>query len=74
MKTVDAMLVLLKPEVLGLLSAEKHAMYRVILELIWTTGARISEMLALTSAFFLDDGYPQAGRRAPIQTQSAALA
>ncbi|WP_292046247.1 tyrosine-type recombinase/integrase [Marinobacter sp.] len=57
MKTVDAMLVLLKPEVLGLLSAEKHAMYRVILELIWTTGARISEMLALTSAFFLDDGY-----------------
>ncbi|ROT99908.1 site-specific integrase [Marinobacter sp. R17] len=58
LETVDAMPVyLLKPEVVGLLSAEKHAMYRLILDLMWTTGARISEVLALTPAHFVDDGY-----------------
>ncbi|MEJ2406331.1 MAG: hypothetical protein P8171_18945 [Candidatus Thiodiazotropha sp.] len=44
-------------EVLGLLRAEKHPTYRLILDLIWTTGARISEVLALTPASFIEDGY-----------------
>lgn len=48
---------LLKPEVLDLLDAEKHPTYRLILDLMWTTGARISEVLALTPVSFLDDGY-----------------
>ncbi|WP_288363815.1 site-specific integrase [uncultured Spongiibacter sp.] len=56
--TVDAMpAYLLKPEVLGLLDAEKHSTYRLILDLMWTTGARISEVLALTPSHFVDDGY-----------------
>lgn len=33
---------LLKPEILGLLDAKKHPTYRMILDLMWTTGARIS--------------------------------
>lgn len=58
LKTIDAMPVyLLKPEILTLLDAEKHPMYRLILDLMWTTGARISEVLALTPASFIDDGY-----------------
>lgn len=58
LKTIDAMpAYLLKPEVLGLLEAEKHPTYRLILDLMWTTGARISEILALTPASFIDDGY-----------------
>ena len=32
-------------------------MYRLILDLMWTTGARISEVLAITPASFIDDGY-----------------
>ncbi|MEJ1383653.1 MAG: tyrosine-type recombinase/integrase, partial [Candidatus Sedimenticola sp. (ex Thyasira tokunagai)] len=48
---------LLKPEVLMLLEAEKHPTYRLILDLMWTTGARISEVLALTPSSFIDDGY-----------------
>ncbi|MEX2576469.1 MAG: site-specific integrase [Halofilum sp. (in: g-proteobacteria)] len=48
---------LLKPEVLGLLAAEKHPTYRLILDLMWSTGARISEVLALTRASFIDNGY-----------------
>lgn len=56
--TSDAMpLYLLKPEVLGLLEAEKNATYRLILDLMWTTGARVSEVLALTRESFVDDGY-----------------
>ena len=56
--TVDAMpTYLLKPEVLGLLDAGKHPTYRLILDLMWTTGARISEVLALTSSHFINDGY-----------------
>lgn len=31
---------LLMPEVLSLLAAEKHATYRLILDLMWSTGAR----------------------------------
>lgn len=58
LKTIDAMPVyLLKPEVLALLDAEKHPTYRLILDLMWTTGARISEVLALTPSSFEDDGY-----------------
>lgn len=48
---------LLKPEVLELLAAEKHPTYRLILDLMWTTGARISEILALTPSSFIEDGY-----------------
>ena len=56
--TIDAMpAYLLKPEVLGLLDAEKHPTYRLILDLMWTTGARVSEVLALTPGHFRDDGY-----------------
>jgi len=37
--TVEAMpAYLLKPEILGLLDAEKHPTYRLILDLMWTTG------------------------------------
>ncbi|MEW8660688.1 MAG: tyrosine-type recombinase/integrase [Candidatus Thiodiazotropha endolucinida] len=58
LETVEQMPVyLLKPEVLGLLEAEKHPTYRLILDLMWTTGARISEVLALTPASFIADGY-----------------
>jgi site-specific recombinase XerD len=56
--TIDEMpLYLLKPEVLGLLDAEKHATYRLILDLMWTTGARVSEVLALIRESFVDDSY-----------------
>jgi integrase len=58
LKTVEQMPVyLLKPEVLGLLATEKHPTYRLILDLMWTTGARISEVLAPTPASFIEDGY-----------------
>ena len=58
LRTIDAMPVyLLKPEVVALLDAEKHPTYRLILDLMWTTGACISEVLALTPASFIDDGY-----------------
>lgn len=56
--TLDTMpAYLLKPEILGLLEAEKHPTYRLILDLIWSTGARISEVLVLTPSHFVDDGY-----------------
>lgn len=58
LETVDHMPVyLLKPEVLTLLEAEKHPTYRLILDLMWTTGARVSEVLALKPESFVDDGY-----------------
>ncbi|MBI2379534.1 MAG: site-specific integrase [Gammaproteobacteria bacterium] len=58
LQTLDAMPgYLLKPEVLALLDAEKEPMYRLIYDLMWTTGARVSEVLALTPASFVDDGY-----------------
>lgn len=58
LETIDAMPVyLLKPEVLGLLDAEKHPTFRLILDLMWTTGARVSEVLALTPTSFIEDGY-----------------
>lgn len=56
--TVDTMpAYLLKPEILGLLDAEKHPTYRLIDDLMWTTDARVSEVLALTPSHFFDDGY-----------------
>lgn len=56
--TIDHMpAYLLKPEVLALLDAEKHPTYRLILDLMWTTGARVSEVLALKPTSFIDDGY-----------------
>lgn len=48
---------LLKPEVLGLLESESHPMHRLILDLMWCTGARVSEVLAITPASFIDDGF-----------------
>jgi site-specific recombinase XerD len=58
LQTIDTMPVyLLKPEVLVLLGAEKHPTYRLILDLMWTTGARVSEVLALRPTSFVDDGY-----------------
>jgi len=39
---------LFKPEVVQLLAAETDPMIRLILDLLWTTGAKISEVLALT--------------------------
>lgn len=56
--TINAMpAYLLKPEVHGLLDAEKHLTYRLILDLMWVTGARVSEALALTPASLVHDGY-----------------
>lgn len=56
--TVDAMpAYLLKSEVNLLLDAEKNLAFRLIYDLMWTTGARVSEVLALTPAHFIDDGY-----------------
>lgn len=58
LKSIGSMPVyLLKPEVLRLLDAEKHPTYRLILDLMWTTGARISEVLGLKQSSFSDDGY-----------------
>jgi len=57
-KTINDMpMYLLKPEVLSLLQAEKNLTYRLILDLMWTTGARISEVLLLTPESFINDGY-----------------
>lgn len=58
LKIVDSMPVyLLKPEILGLLDAEKDPTRRLMLDLLWCTGARVSELLALTRESFLHDGY-----------------
>lgn len=58
LETLDTMpKYLLKPEVLTLLEAETHPMHRLILDLMWCTGARVSEVLAITPASFMDDGY-----------------
>ena len=55
--TIDHMpAYLIKPEVLALLDAEKHPSYRLILDLMWTTGAQVSEVLALKPTSFIDDG------------------
>ena len=48
---------LLKPEILKLLNKEKNQTYRLIYDLMWSTGARISEVLALTPACFSKERY-----------------
>ncbi|TNE95038.1 MAG: site-specific integrase [Gammaproteobacteria bacterium] len=56
--TVDQMpRYLLRPEVLGLLYSEKDPTYRLILDLMWSTGARVSEVLALSRESFIEDNY-----------------
>lgn len=56
--TIDGMPnYLLKLEVLALFAAEKHPTYRLILDLMWITGAEVAEVLVLTPASVLDDGY-----------------
>lgn len=56
--TVDAMpSYLLKPEALALIHSEPDPRYRLIMDLMWTTGGRVSEVLALTPQDFFDDGY-----------------
>ncbi|MDP2126333.1 MAG: tyrosine-type recombinase/integrase [Pseudohongiella sp.] len=58
MDTVQAMpAYLVKPEVLYLLDREKNPTYRLIMDLMWSTGARISEVLGLKPESFRDDGY-----------------
>jgi hypothetical protein len=60
--TIDAMpIYLFKPEVLALLDAEKQPSFRLILDLMWSTGARMSEVLAITPSSFVDDGYNYGG-------------
>ncbi len=43
---------LLKPEVLELLEYETNPMHNLILDLMWTTRARISEALAINPREF----------------------
>ncbi len=46
---------LLQPEVLNLLNAQKNATDRLIMDLLWGTGGRVSEILALTPSSFVQD-------------------
>jgi site-specific recombinase XerD len=48
---------LLKPELVKLLNYEHNPQQRLILDLMWTAGGRVSEILALTPASFSNDGY-----------------
>ncbi len=48
---------LLKPEIVNLVSNEHEHSYRLIMELMWSTGGRVSEILALTPERFKFDGY-----------------
>ncbi|WP_227551224.1 site-specific integrase [Kangiella sp. HZ709] len=48
---------LLKPEVNSILDCEPNPAYRLIIDLIWSTGGRVSEILALTPERFLFDGH-----------------
>jgi len=58
LRTIDGMPpYLLKPEVLALIEAEKHPTYRLILDLMWSTGARISEVLSLKPSSFFNKEY-----------------
>lgn len=57
LETIDAMpAYLFKPEVLALLQAEKHPTYRLIMDLMWSTGATVSEVLALRPDSFREYG------------------
>ncbi|GHD29521.1 tyrosine-type recombinase/integrase [Halioglobus pacificus] len=58
LETVDEMpAYLLKPEVVKLLNNEHNPQQRLILDLMWTVGGRVSEVLSLTPASFSNDGY-----------------
>ena len=58
LKTVQCMPdYLLKPEILYLLDHEKNPTYSLLLDLMWSTGARVSEVLAIRTNSFNDDGY-----------------
>jgi integrase len=46
---------LLKPEVLELLESEEDLQHRMVLDIMWLTGARISEVLALSRASFVQE-------------------
>ena len=48
---------LLRPEIAKLLSNAHNPQQRLILDLMWTAGGRVSEILALTPASFSNDGY-----------------
>jgi site-specific recombinase XerD len=54
---VDMPSYLLKPEITALLANEYDPEQRLILDLMWSAGGRVSEILALTPASFIDDGY-----------------
>lgn len=47
---------LLMPEVNKLIWAEKHPMYRLIMDVMWTTGAWVSEVLGITPDRMVDSG------------------
>lgn len=47
---------LLKPEVLAILEAEPDPRYRLLIDILWSTGARVSEALALTKSSFVEKG------------------
>ncbi|WP_299975541.1 site-specific integrase [uncultured Pseudoteredinibacter sp.] len=56
--TINAMpAYLLKPKILMLLDAEKQPTNRLILKLMWATGARVSGVLALKPTSFVDYSY-----------------
>ena len=58
LNTTEGMLgYLLKPEVIALLAEEKDPRIALIIDLMWGTGARVSEVLALTPTSFIDDGF-----------------
>jgi len=46
---------LFKSEVIRLLEVEKHPTYRLIIDIIWSTGALVSEVLALTPMSFIEE-------------------
>ncbi len=48
---------LLKPEVVKLLDAQKNTTHRLIMDLLWGTGGRVSEILGLKPSSFIEDGY-----------------
>ncbi len=58
LETVDAMPhYLLYPEITWLIQREKHPMYRLLLQMMWATGARVSEALAITPSHFVENEY-----------------
>ena len=48
---------LLKPEINRLRMRESHPTYRLIIDLMWATGARISELLQIVSSDFVQEKF-----------------